>query len=64
MQIGIVQPIYRHPEAEVLKFKSSQVSCYVCDQEVDLGRCITDENGSAMHGNCYLLKLQLHAATQ
>jgi hypothetical protein len=34
-------------------------SCWICGNEVDLKTCYTDENGAAVHENCYLVKLAL-----
>jgi len=33
--------------------------CWICGNEVDLKTCNTDENGAAVHENCYLVKLAL-----
>jgi hypothetical protein len=36
-------------------------SCWICGNEVDLKTCYTDENGAAVHENCFLVKLALAA---
>ena len=37
--------------------------CYLCNRPVPLESCKTDENGEAMHEECYTLKLRLRNAT-
>ena len=37
--------------------------CCICNKPVPLETSKTDEHGSAIHEECYLLKLNLHRAT-
>lgn len=37
--------------------------CSICNTAVPLESANTDENGEAIHGECYTLKVQLRRAT-
>lgn len=37
--------------------------CYLCDKPVPLEASKTDENGKAVHEECYLLKIRLREAS-
>ena len=38
-------------------------ACSICDKPVQLETSKTDENGKAVHGECYVLKVKLMLAT-
>src|SRR3954465_8718618 len=40
-----------------------QMLCPICSKEVALENANTDESGTAIHGDCYLLKLKLKQAS-
>ena len=37
--------------------------CFLCGKSVPLETCKTDENGNAIHEECYVLKMRLKPAT-
>lgn len=40
-----------------IKEKSDAVLCTICERPVDLKKCKTDEDGSAVHETCYFEKV-------
>jgi len=47
--------LHQTPKAE--RLRAQPVPCAICAGPVDLERCKIDENGSAVHADCYLQKL-------
>jgi hypothetical protein len=52
------------PENVSLKFKrkSSPLLCQICGKPVAVETSKTDENGRAIHEDCYVLKVKLEQA--
>lgn len=38
--------------------------CWICGKEVSLGDCKTDENGRAVHEDCYIAQMKLESESQ
>lgn len=41
-----------------------EFNCSICEWPVDLKTCKTDDFGKPVHGDCYMLRELLKAATQ
>ncbi len=42
---------------ELLRARTSLAHCAICGHPVELERCKTDEDGDAVHEDCYVAKL-------
>ena len=42
---------------EILRPPAGFAFCAICDETVELERCKTDEDGDAVHEDCYVSKL-------
>lgn len=55
-----VGPFCRDEGAKMQKSQFKYVSlCWICGHKVDLETCKTDEDGKAVHEDCYALKVAL-----
>jgi len=50
-----------HP-GPIPKRQESVLVCWLCNKRVPVETAKTDENGAAMHEDCYLLRLHLREA--
>jgi hypothetical protein len=47
----------RIAERESVMRRPPRISCAICECPVELEQCKTDENGDAVHADCYLAKV-------
>ena len=53
----------RHSSPQLSSSESGLVRCSLCQMPVPLESSKTDENGKAVHEECYMLRLRLEQAT-
>jgi hypothetical protein len=54
---------FKQTGPQLVRDDSGLARCYLCDKPVPLEGSKTDENGKAVHEECYLLKIRLREAS-
>jgi hypothetical protein len=53
----------KEDDMQVVPETGYEYSCWICDNILDLRTCVTDEDGIAVHPDCYLTMLALQSIT-